>query len=143
MPKTNHTIRFGVSMEGDLLDEFDALCASKGYENRSEAIRDMVRNLLIESKLKEEKAEAVGTLTLVYSHHRRELEEKLTEYQHNHLKEIISTVHIHLTQHLCLEVLLLRGKAKVIKRVADGLVATKGVQHGKLVITAVDRKAEH
>lgn len=139
MPKTNRLIRFGVSMEQDLLREFNSLCASKGYENRSEAIRDMVRNLLIESKLKEENTEGVGTLTLVYNHHHRELEEKLTEYQHHHMNAIISTVHVHLTPHLCLEVLLLRGKAKEIKKVADGLIATKGVQHGKLVLTAVGR----
>jgi CopG family transcriptional regulator, nickel-responsive regulator len=139
MPKTTQLIRFGVSMEKDLLCEFDSLCSAKGYENRSEAIRDMVRNLLIENKLKEENTEGVGTLTLVYNHHQRELEEKLTEYQHHHLNEIISSVHIHLTAHLCLEVLLLRGKAKEIKKVADGLIATKGVQHGKLVMTAVGR----
>jgi CopG family nickel-responsive transcriptional regulator len=140
MPKTNRLIRFGVSMEQNLLAEFDSLCANKGYENRSEAIRDMIRNLLIENKLKEENAEGVGTLTLVYNHHQRELEEKLTEYQHHHMNAIISTVHIHLTPHLCLEVLLLRGKAKEIKKVADGLIATKGVQHGKLVLTAIGRE---
>jgi len=137
MPKTTRLIRFGVSMEKDLLGEFDSLCAANGYENRSEAIRDMVRNLLIEDKLKEEHTEGVGTLTLVYSHHQRELEEKLTEYQHHHLNEIVTTVHIHLTAHLCLEVLLLRGKAKEIKKVAAGLIATKGVQHGKLVMTTM------
>jgi CopG family nickel-responsive transcriptional regulator len=140
MPKTNRLIRFGVSMEQNLLAEFDSLCANKGYENRSEAIRDMIRNLLIENKLKEENTEGVGTLTLVYNHHQRELEEKLTEYQHHHMNAIISTVHVHLAHHLCLEVLLLRGKAKEIKKVADGLIATKGVQHGRLVLTAVGRE---
>jgi CopG family transcriptional regulator, nickel-responsive regulator len=137
MRKTDRLIRFGVSMEESLLGEFDSLCAGKGYENRSEAIRDMIRNLLVENALKEENTEGVGTLTLVYNHHQRELEEKLTEYQHHHLNTIISTVHIHLSHHLCLEVLLLRGKAKEIKKVADGLIATKGVQHGKLVLTTV------
>ncbi len=137
MPKTSRLIRFGVSMEKELLDQFDSLCSARGYENRSEAIRDMVRNLLIENKLKEENTEGVGTLTLVYNHHQRELEEKLTEYQHHHLNVIVSSVHLHLTAHLCLEVLLLRGKAKEIKKVADGLIATKGVQHGKLVMTTM------
>jgi CopG family nickel-responsive transcriptional regulator len=140
MPQKNRLIRFGVSMERDLLGQFDSLCAGKGYENRSEAIRDMVRNLLIENQLKDENTEGVGTLTLVYNHHQRELEEKLTEYQHHHMNAIISTVHIHLTPHLCLEVLLLRGKAKEIKKVADGLIATKGVQHGRLVLTAVGQE---
>jgi len=137
MHKPDRLIRFGVSMEHSLLDEFDSLCSTKGYGNRSEAIRDMIRNLLVEDKLREGNAEGVGTLTLVYNHHQRELEEKLTEYQHHHLNAIISTVHIHLTPHLCLEVMLLRGRAKEIKKVADGLIATKGVQHGKLVLTTV------
>jgi CopG family transcriptional regulator, nickel-responsive regulator len=142
MPRSNRLIRFGVSMEKNLLGDFDSLCAGKGYENRSEAIRDMVRNLLIENQLKEENTEGVGTLTLVYNHHQRELEEKLTEYQHHHMNAIISTVHIHLTPHLCLEVLLLRGKAKEIKKVADGLIATKGVQHGRLVMTAISQESD-
>ena len=135
MRKSNKLIRFGVSMEKGLLDEFDALAHGKGYENRSEAIRDMVRDLLIEEKLREENTQGVGTLTLVYNHHQRELEEKLTDYQHDHLESVVSTVHVHLSQHLCLEVLILRGKSKEIRKVADGLVATKGVQHGKLVLT--------
>ncbi len=101
----------------------------------------MARNLLIENKLKDENTEGVGTLTLVYSHHQRELQEKLTENQHHHMNAIISTVHIHLTHHLCLEVLLLRGKSKEIKKVADGLIATKGVQHGRLVMTAVGHES--
>ncbi|MFB3904568.1 MAG: nickel-responsive transcriptional regulator NikR [Acidobacteriota bacterium] len=141
MPKTTRLIRFGVSMEENLLSAFDTMCAAKGYENRSEAIRDMARKLLIEDTLKEENAEGVGTLTLVYNHHQRELEEKLTEYQHHHLHEIITSLHIHLTAHLCLEVLLLRGKAREIKKVADGLIATKGVQHGQLVMTAVGNES--
>lgn len=135
MSKPEPLSRFGVSMEQSLLDEFDSLCSRQGYGNRSEAIRDMIRNVLIENELQDENARSVGTLTLVYNHHHRELEEKLTEYQHHHIKAIVTSVHIHLTPHLCLEVLLLRGKAKEIKHIADGLIATKGVQHGKLVLT--------
>lgn len=138
MEKSSQLIRFGVSMGKSLLDEFDSLSHSKGYGNRSEAIRDMVRDLLADKKLREENTEGVGTLTLVYNHHQRELEEKLTEYQHHHLNAIVSTVHIHLNPHLCLEVLLLRGRTKEIRKVADGLIATKGVQHGKLVLTTVE-----
>ena len=139
MPKTSRLLRFGVSMEDDLLEKFDSVCAAKGYRNRSEAIRDMVRDLLIENELREGNTEGVGTLTLVYDHHQRELEEKLTSYQHDHLSAIISAVHVHLSPHLCLEVLILRGKAREIRRIADGLIATKGVQHGKLVMTAGGR----
>jgi CopG family nickel-responsive transcriptional regulator len=126
-------------MENDLLERFDSLCAARGYRNRSEAIRDMVRALLIENELREGSSEGVGTLTLVYDHHQRELEEKLTSYQHDNLNAIISTVHVHLSPHLCLEVLILRGKAREIRTIADGLIATKGVQHGKLVMTAAGR----
>jgi CopG family transcriptional regulator, nickel-responsive regulator len=101
----------------------------------------MIRNVLIENELQDEHAQSVGTLTLVYNHHQRELEEKLTEYQHHHLNAIITGVHVHLTPHLRLEVLLPRGKAKEIKKVADGLIATKGVQHGKLAVTTVGRES--
>ena len=138
MRKSNELIRFGVSMEKGLLDEFDALSHAKGYENRSEAIRDMVRDLLVEKRLREGNTEGVGTLTLVYNHHQRELEEKLTNYQHDHLESVVSTVHVHLSHHLCLEVLILRGKSKEIRKVAEGLIATKGVQHGKLVLTTAE-----
>jgi CopG family transcriptional regulator, nickel-responsive regulator len=140
MNKPSQLTRFGVSMENELLEKFDALCSARGYKNRSEAIRDMVRGMLIENELREENTEGVGTLTLVYNHHQRELEEKLTSYQHDHLHSIISTVHVHLNQHLCLEILILRGKAKTIQKVADGLIATKGVQHGKLVMTTASQK---
>jgi len=140
MSESSRLMRFGVSMEDNLLAKFDELCAARGYKNRSEAIRDMTRNVLIENELQDENAQGVGTLTLVYNHHQRELEEKLTEYQHHHLNAIITGVHVHLTPHLCLEVLLLRGKAREIKKIADGLIATKGVRHGKLVMTAVERE---
>ena len=145
MHNSGRLMRFGVSMEDDLLKEFDNLCAAKGYKNRSEAIRDMVRGLLIENELKDEGTEGVGTLTLVYNHHQRELEEKLTSYQHDHLNSITATMHVHLSHDMCLEILILRGKAKNIRKVADGLIATKGVQHGKLVMTAAarDSKSPH
>lgn len=135
MGNSGRLMRFGVSMEENLLKKFDSLCAGRGYKNRSEAIRDMVRETLIENELREKNAEGIGTLTLVYNHHQRELEEKLTNYQHDHLNAIISTMHVHLSHHLCLEVLLLRGKAKDIKAISDGLIATKGVRHGKLALT--------
>lgn len=127
--------RFGVSMEEELLERFDNLCAAKGYTNRSEAIRDMVRNHLIEDEVQVENVDSVGTLTAVYDHHQRDLQERLTNYQHHHLEAIISTLHIHLDTHLCLEVVILRGKSKDIRKIADGLIAAKGVKHGKLVIT--------
>jgi CopG family transcriptional regulator, nickel-responsive regulator len=127
-------------MEQSLLNEFDSLCKEKGYSTRSEAIRDMVRNLLVEKEIGHESTEGVGTLTLVYNHHQRELEEKLTDYQHHHLESIISTIHVHLTPHLCLEVMLLKGKTKAIKSIADGLIAAKGGRQGKLVLTTTRKE---
>jgi CopG family nickel-responsive transcriptional regulator len=136
MKESTSLIRFGVSMEEPLLKRFDWICRQKGYASRSEAIRDMVRDLLVEQDLQKEETETVGTVTVIYDHHQRELEEKLTDYQHHFLQAIVSTLHVHLDHHRCLEVLVLRGKAKEVKKIADGLIATKGVKHGKLVITA-------
>lgn len=138
MNAKNPLRRFGVAMEKNLLKQLDGLCARKGYQSRSEAIRDLVRDSLIEDHVQDENAETVGTVTIIYDHHQRELGEKLTSFQHRHLNIIVSALHVHLNAHLCLEVLILRGKIKDIKKIADGLIATKGVQHGKLVVTTQD-----
>lgn len=126
-------VRFGVSTDERLLDRFDALIAEKGYVNRSEAVRDLIRGALVEEQWAEGAEEAVGTVTLVYDHHSTDLSDKLTEHQHSHHQEIISTLHIHLDSHNCLEVVVLRGIAADIKRIADGLIGTKGVKHGRFV----------
>ena len=128
-------VRFGVSTDERLLAKFDTLIAEKGYINRSEAVRDLIRGALVEDQWEAGKAEAVGTVTLVYDHHSTDLSDKLTEHQHSHHEEIVSTLHIHLDTHHCLEVVVLRGVARDIKRIADGLIGTKGVKHGKFVAT--------
>ena len=128
-------IRFGVSTDERLLEKFDALIAEKGYVNRSEAVRDLIRNTLVEDHWADTEAEAVGTVTLVYDHHSTDLSDKLTEQQHSHHEEILSTLHIHLDTHHCLEVIVLRGRAGEIKRIADVLIGTKGVKHGQFVAT--------
>ncbi len=128
-------IRFGVSTDERLLEKFDALIAEKGYVNRSEAVRDLIRNTLVEDQWADTEADAVGTVTLVYDHHATDLSDKLTEQQHSHHEEILSTLHIHLDTHHCLEVIVLRGRAGEIKRIADALIGTKGVKHGKFVAT--------
>ncbi|OHD67448.1 MAG: nickel-responsive regulator [Spirochaetes bacterium RBG_16_49_21] len=128
-------IRFGVSIEEKLLSRFDNLIDSKGYVNRSEAIRDLIRDMLVSQELTDKNAEAIGTLTLVYSHDVRELSEKLNEIQHHHHRSIISTTHIHLDEHNCLEVLILRGKTRQVQAIADNLLAVKNVRHGKLTCT--------
>jgi CopG family nickel-responsive transcriptional regulator len=129
------TIRFGVSIDDKLLENFDRLIDLKGYMNRSEAIRDLIRGALVEMKWEAGEEETVGTVTLVYNHHVRDLSDKLTEHQHLHHSEIVSALHVHLDAHNCLEVLVVRGKARDVKRIADELIGVKGVKHGKLVMT--------
>jgi CopG family nickel-responsive transcriptional regulator len=128
-------IRFGVSIEEKLLKRFDELIESKGYVNRSEAIRDLIRDRLVSEDLSDKNAESIGTLTLIYSHDVRELSDKLNEIQHHNHRIIVSTTHIHLDEHNCLEVLILRGKTKQIQAIADKLLSIKNVRHGKLTCT--------
>ncbi len=133
-------IRFGVSIQEHLLERFDKLIAEKGYANRSEAIRDLIRNSLVEDELETRDEETVGTIALVYDHHTRELSDKLTGRQHSHFKEIISSLHVHLDQHNCLEVVVAKGKNKKIKQLAQELIGTKGVKYGRLMSTPTTGK---
>lgn len=128
--------RFGISIDPLLLNSFDQLITDKGYDNRSEAIRDMIRSALMEDQLnRTDTTPTVGTVTLVYDHHTRDLSDKLTEHQHSHHDAVVSTLHVHLDAHHCLEVVVVRGTAAKVKRLADELIGTKGVKHGKLVLT--------
>jgi len=133
-------IRFGVSMSSALLKSFDELLAKMGYSSRSEAIRDFIRNRLVEEEWKETDRGTVGTITLVYNHEIRELTEILTSLQHQYYKQIISTMHIHLDEYNCLEVLVVKGKTSEIKKIADRLISTRGVKHGKLTMTTMGKK---
>lgn len=133
-------VRFGISIDQQLLERFDRLIEQKGYVNRSEAIRDLVRSALVEDKWEGGDEETVGTVTLVYDHHVRDLSDKLTEQQHSHYNEIISALHVHLDPHNCLEVLVVRGKARNVKKIADELLGVKGVKHGKLVMTTTGKE---
>ncbi len=136
------TTRFGVSIDRRLLERFDDLIADKGYVNRSEAVRDLIRNELINEQWQNEEEETVGTVTIVYNHHTRELPDKLTERQHIHHDSIVSVLHVHLDHHNCLEVAVLKGKTKNIKQLADQLIGTKGVKHGKLIMTTIGKELE-
>jgi CopG family transcriptional regulator, nickel-responsive regulator len=131
----SNVVRFGVSIDERLLDRFDELITEKAYVNRSEALRDLIRGSLVDSQWEVGDEEAVGTVTLVYDHHAHDLADKLTEHQHSHHQEIVSTLHVHLDSDHCLEVVVLRGVARDIRRIADGLIGTKGVKHGKFVAT--------
>jgi len=129
--------RFGVSIEPELLKKFDKLIKKEGYTNRSEAIRDIIRKNLITEKTQDPHAEALGTLTMIYDHHTGNLTNRLLDIQHEHTKEILSTTHVHIDHHNCLEVLVLKGKTGNIQRLADNIKALKGIKHGELVITNI------
>ena len=137
--KSSLVARFSVSLPQELLVQLDLMTRQKGYRNRSLAIADMVRDRLIEHRQKFSSEEIAGTITLVYDHHRQHVQEVLTEIQHDHHALIISTVHVHLDHHNCLEVLVVRGKAGLVKKIADELIAVKGVKHGKLTVTTTGK----
>lgn len=126
------TIRFGVSLDSDLLDRFDALCDERGYQTRSEAIRDLIRNTLVQQEWEASATDVAATLTLVYDHHRSDLAQKVTNAQHDNHHLIITTLHVHLDHHNCLEVLVLRGPGADVRALAQRLISTKGVMFGKL-----------
>ena len=127
--------RIGVAIDSDLLKKFDRLIGRRGYTNRSEAFRDLIRDELVEQIWESPESQVVGTITLVYNHHVRLLNEKLTGIQHDFHKSILSTLHVHLDHDNCLEVLVVKGRSGEVRRVADVLISTKGVKHGRLTIS--------
>lgn len=129
-------LRFGVAMERTLLERFDELIVRRGYENRSEALRDLVRKELDQDAWQRGK-NTVATITLVYDHHVRDLTERLTEIQHEHGAYIISTLHVHLDHHHCMEVIAAKGPARALKSIADRLIGAKGVLSGNVVAAAI------
>jgi CopG family transcriptional regulator, nickel-responsive regulator len=135
-------VRFGVSIPGDLLEKFDGLISGKGYTNRSEAIRDLIRDRLVEDQWSESGHEVVGTATVVYNHEQSDLAQKLTEIQHRQHNLIVSAVHVHLDAHNCLEVLIMRGAADVVKKVGELLISTRGVKHGKITMTTTGKEID-
>jgi CopG family transcriptional regulator, nickel-responsive regulator len=129
--------RFGVSLGNELLEKFDSLNQVKGYKNRSEAIRDLIRDELVEQEWQEgDQQETVGVYSLVYDHHQNELSRILNGIQHDHLELIVSTTHIHVDHHNCLEVIILRGSSERIREVTNRLGSTRGVKNGKLIMTS-------
>ena len=128
--------RFGVSLPAGLLEDLDEMVREKGYNNRSLAIADMVRDRLVAHREQLGNREMAGTITLVYDHHHSQVQSVLTSLQHDHLHNVIATLHVHLDHDNCLEVIVVKGKAKMIRKLADGLIAAKGVKHGKLTMTS-------
>ncbi len=128
--------RFSISLPAELARQLDQMAREKGYHNRSLAVADMVRAHLVEHRQRASDLEIAGTITLVYDHHKQHVQATLTDIQHDHHEVIISTLHVHLDHDNCLEVLVVRGKAALIKRIADELIAARGVKHGKLTVTS-------
>ena len=128
--------RISISLETPLLEAFDQFIAAKGYETRSEAIRDLIRDLLIKERAKEQAGEQVAVVTMVFDHHARELAAKLIDKQHHHHDLVVSSLHVHLGERHCLEVSVLRGPAHDVTHLGDELLATKGVLHGEMIFTS-------
>lgn len=137
-------LRFSVAMPADLLAELDAYSQRRGtLKNRSEAIRDLVRNALVEETIEEPDAQVFATLTMVFDHHANDLRDKLDDIQHAHCSEIVSSVHVHVDAHNCLEVIIMKGRSSDIRDIADALLGTKGVLNGDLVTTVVGTEHSH
>ncbi|MGQ9582159.1 MAG: nickel-responsive transcriptional regulator NikR [Thermoplasmatota archaeon] len=127
--------RVGVAFEPELLRRFDDLIRAKGYASRSEALRDLARRAIIESETAQGDAIVIGTLTILYDHEVRGIMSRLLELQHHHHSEVLSTMHIHVSERACLEVLVVRGRSNRVRALADRIRALKGVKHGELVLT--------
>jgi CopG family transcriptional regulator, nickel-responsive regulator len=128
--------RITISLEENLLDAFDKLIGAKGYATRSEAIRDLIRDLLVRQEARSHQGEQVAVVTLVYDHHARELAAKLIDKAHHHHDLVISSLHVHLGERHCLEVSVLRGPGNEVMHLGDELLATKGVLHGDITFTS-------
>jgi|SRR5262249_55468051 CopG family transcriptional regulator, nickel-responsive regulator len=128
--------RISISLEKPLLDAFDRRNAAKGYATRSEAIRDLIRDRLLREEAERAEGEQVAVVTMVYDHHARELASRLIDKQHHHHELVVSCLHVHLGERHCLEVSVLRGPAAQVRHLGDELLATKGVLHGEVILTA-------
>ncbi|AJC71337.1 MAG: nickel-responsive transcriptional regulator NikR [Thermococcus sp.] len=133
-------VRFGVSIPGELLEKFDRIIQEKGYVNRSEAIRDLIRDFIVRHEWEVGDAEVAGTITMLYNHDEADVVKELLDLQHDYLNEIVSSIHVHMDEHNCLEVVIVKGKASRIKEIADRLLSLKGVKHGKLVMTGTGKE---
>ena len=131
-------VRTGLSLEQDLLSRFDQAIGRKHYQNRSEAIRDLIRDYLVAEEV-DKNVDVVGTLTLIYDHHRPNLTEKLVEAQHRAGGKVLAATHVHLDHHNCLEVIIMKGHSGDLKDLANGLLSLRGVKHGQLVITSTGK----
>src|SRR6516165_8481903 len=130
--------RTGLSIEADLLNQFDRLIDRRGYRNRSEAIRDLIRESLVSEAVDKNK-QVVATLSMIYDHHRPNLSDKLNEIQHHSHGNVMAATHVHLDEDNCLEVVIMKGRSGEVKHLADHMLATRGVKNGKLVVTTTGK----
>jgi len=133
-------VRFSISINSELLKKFDKVIKEKKYENRSKAIRDLIRDFIIEREWERAEGEVMGALTLLYSHKTRGIIEKLIDIQHEKCENIISTMHIHLDEHNCMEIIAIRGLPQEVTEISDKLISCKGVKHGKLVMSSMGKE---
>lgn len=131
--------RFSISMEGSLLRKFDQLVTLKGYENRSEAVRDLVREAIVQQSYEDSEQMIAGSILLFYNHHRRNLLEEMTEIQHERHDLILATTHFHLDQGSCLELIVVKGKVKDIRELSHRLTSLKGVDYGKFTVAPIEQ----
>jgi len=132
--------RYTISMDERLLKKFDSHIARKGYANRSEAIRDLIRDSLVAEEWGKGNEKVAATVTLVYNHHASDLSDRLTEIQHHHGGLVVASTHVHLDNDNCLEVIILRGKNRAVRSLSEQLIALKGIKHGKVVLTTEGKK---
>ena len=135
----DHVDRFGVSMDPELLAAFDQLTRRRGYKSRSEAIRDIVRHALVEDEWRDGDRPVIGTVTLVYDHDSHDLAHELMDLQHDQHEAIVCATHVHMDAHNCLEVIVVRGSASVVRQIGERLISTRGVKHGRLTCSTTGR----
>lgn len=132
--------RFSVTIDSELLHKFDSAIEERQYPNRSKAIRGLIRNFLVEREWEGVGGEVMGSLTLLYDHETKGTFEKLIDIQHDRCKNIISTMHIHLDEHNCMEIIVLQGLAYEVSQISDKLIGCKGVKHGKLILSSFGKE---
>ena len=134
-------VRTGVSIEADLLEEFDKVIARRGYGNRSEALRDLIRDMLVSEQINDNRP-VVATVSMIYDHEKPELSRKLTATQHHHHHNVLAATHVHLDEKNCFEVVIMRGPAGEVKHLAEHMLSMRGVNHGKLVMSSVTKSSK-
>lgn len=134
----NQLKRFGVSMDETLLQNFDQLIKEKGYDNRSEAVRDLVRQALVQQTWEDDEQIVAGSILIFYDHHKKDMMQELTKIQHEIHDSVLATTHFHIDHHNCLEIIVIKGKAKKLREYSDQIISLKGVKYGKFTVSPVD-----